>query len=63
VIFKQESLDNSNTDSELMISIIEAIAQAEKNPEAILSNGVLNKEQHKALPSFIIVSYTERQEV
>lgn len=29
VIFEQESLDTANTDSDLMISIIEAIAQAE----------------------------------
>ncbi|TVP95912.1 MAG: recombinase family protein, partial [Acholeplasmatales bacterium] len=29
VIFEQEDLDTSNTDSDLMISIIEAIAQAE----------------------------------
>lgn len=29
VIFEQESLDTDNTDSELMISVVEAIAQAE----------------------------------
>ena len=29
VIFEQESLDTANTDSDLMISIIEGIAQAE----------------------------------
>ena len=29
VIFEQEDLDTSNTDSDLMISIIEAIAQSE----------------------------------
>ncbi len=42
VIFEQESLDTANTNSDLMISIIEAIAQAEN--ESTIYNGESNKE-------------------
>lgn len=38
VVFEQESLDTDNTDSELMISVVEAIAQAENESRAVVKN-------------------------
>jgi len=54
VIFEQESLDTANIDSDLMISIIESIAQAENESRSENINGVSSNERHKALRSFII---------
>ena len=54
VIFEQEVLDTAETDNDLMISIIESIAQAENESRSDNINGVLNDMQHKALQSYII---------
>ena len=54
VIFEQEVLDTADTDNDLMISIIESIAQAENESRSDNINGVLNDMQHKALQSYII---------
>ncbi len=50
VIFEQEELDTSNTDSDLMISIIESLAQAENESR---SDNILSKEQHLEYRNFM----------
>ena len=54
VIFEQEVLDTADTDNDLMISIIESIAQAENESRSDNIKWVLNDMQHKALQSYII---------
>lgn len=49
VIFEQEELDTANTDSDLMISIIECLAQAENESRSENIKWVLSNEQCQEL--------------
>src|SRR5690554_1467398 len=54
VIFDQEALNTADIDDELMISIIESIAQAENESRATILSGVSNNVLHKGPQSYII---------
>ena len=54
VIFEQEVLDTADTDNDLMISIIESIAQAEVNHAVKILSGESNNVLRKVPQSFII---------
>lgn len=53
-MFEQENLDTADTDNDLMISIIESIAQAENDSRSNNIKWVSNKKQPKEPQSFII---------
>lgn len=53
VIFEQESLDTTDTDSDLMISIIESIAELKMNLVVKILNGGSNSVPYKALQNYI----------
>ena len=53
-MFEQENLDTADTDNDLMISIIESIAQAENESRSDNIKWVSNKKQPKEPQSFII---------
>src|SRR5690554_451579 len=54
VIFEQEVLDTADTDNDLMISIIESIAQAENESRSEKLSGESNNVLHKGPQSYII---------
>ena len=56
VIFEQEELDTNNTESALMISIIESILRRRMNHAAIILNGELNNMLQMALQNCITES-------
>ena len=53
-MFEQENLDTADTNNDLMISIIESIAQAENESRSDNIKWVSNKKQPKEPQSFII---------
>lgn len=53
-MFEQENLDTADTDNDLMISIIESIAQTENDSRSNNIKWVSNKKQPKEPQSFII---------